>query len=136
MVLGGIASIGATGGGLMWLSDQSGAKSTSMTLENPNEGCISKPLKRPENGTIKSVTITRFEQVNAHIKVRKEKKVSELVVRPLDSEEVLHRATDIDAGVVKLSFSGGEHTKFEVSVVGNNGSVIDILRFKSKCYDS
>ena len=101
-----------------------------METDGQGDGCRNGVEQRPENGTFKFVNILQFEEVELHIEV-KDENVERIEIS--SAGETVHAVSSVKKGRQNITFTVDDATTFDVSVLDEDGSVIDSARFYSRC---
>ena len=102
-----------------------------MGTNGQGQGCRNGVAERPENGTFEFVNIVQFDELELQIEVREGQNVERIEIS--SNGETIHTVSNVQAGRQNIAFSVEKETTFDVTVLNEDGAVIDTARFYSRC---
>lgn len=118
------------GGGYIVLN-RSGSNEETMDTNGEGRGCRNGVTERPKNGTFKFINILHFDELELQIDVENGNNVERIEIS--SNGETIHTVSNVEDGRQKITFEVEDTTTFDITILNEEGSIIDSAQFYSRC---
>ena len=102
-----------------------------MNTDGQGQGCRNGVLERPENDTFEFINVVQFDELELQIEVKEGRSVERIEIN--SNNETIHAVSNVKAGRQKMAFTVENATTFDITVLNDEGTVIDTAQFYSRC---